>query len=180
MNEQEPKRRMTFEEAREEIAEIARNGEGADKFRALKMVMAEQSSTVTIPDPMTPEEKVERLARVMQPSGPIACQIAYRKAFPSSKREIFERMVRVKPDELSVFAKAEMPSTLKQLYKRFPEIKGPGFPPGFPVRGGLEARAEFCKRKALEILRDREEKKLNDISKEARTDEDGNEAPPLV
>lgn len=173
----EPKRRMTFDEAREEIAEIARNGEGADKFRALKMVMAEQSTSVILPDPLSPEERLDRLIRVMQPCGTLACQHAYRKAFPSSKKEIQERHVKIGNDDLAVFSKAILPTTLKQLYRKYPEVKRSGFPPGYPQRGGLEAKAEYCRQQALRIERDREQAKLNDISKEARTDINGVETP---
>jgi len=153
---------MAFEEAITLIADIARNGEGADKFRALKMVMAQEAGGVTLPPPLSPEEVVERLTRLMAASGSGNCQIAYRKAFTRTRTGIGEAMPNLALADISPFEKNALPTSLKQLYKRFPEIvpKG-GFPKGYPVRSGLEARVEWVRCKAVEILRDREQARLS-------------------
>ena len=153
---------MAFEEAISLIADIARDGEGADKFRALKMVMAQESGGATLPPPLSPEEVVERLTRLMRAAGSGNCQIAYRKAFAGVRKGIGEMMPNLALADISPFEKNALPKTLRQLYKQFPHItpKG-GFPKGFPGGVGLEAQAEWVQCKAIEIMRDREQARLS-------------------
>jgi hypothetical protein len=160
---------ITFDEAMEQISDVARNGEGPDKFRALKVVLAQQGSNVTLPNPLSLEEVIERLARLMRGVGPTNCQWAYRKAFPASKKDIEEAMPRVSTFEMGSIEKDDLPKSLKQLYRRFPETKRPGYPPSYPAQGGMEAQVAWCQRKALEILKARELVKLNTLSTEAST-----------
>ena len=161
------KPRMSFDEAMDEIADIARNGDGADKFRALKMVTERESSGATLPPPMSAEEIVERLTRLMRASGSGNCQIAFRKAFSGTRRNIGDAMPDLALADISPFEKSALPRTLRQLYKQFPEIKRSGYPAGYPRNKGLEAQMTWCQKKATEILRTREENLLNNLDPDA-------------
>lgn len=161
--EPEKKRRMTFDEAAELIEETARDGDGAQKLRALQMVMASKASSVTLPPPLSTDEVVERLARVMKAAGAANCQFAYRIAFAAAKREIFDAMPPVHESDVPAFKTQSLPMSLKQLYKQFPEVKRSGYPATYPRSHGLEAQADWCRKKALQILRTREEARLNNL-----------------
>ena len=166
-DEKNPKDTITFDEAMALISDIARNGEGPDKFRALKVAMSQQSGGITLPDPMSADEVVERLSRLMRGVGPANCQWAYRKAFPAAKKEIFESKVMVRNSDLNAEDIKKLPKSLKQLYKQFPETKRSGQPPGYPTRGGLEAQVQWCQEKAIEILRTRKQAIIDNVAIDA-------------
>ena len=159
---------MTVDEAKKLLAEIARNGEGAEKFRALKMVMAEEASDASLPEPLSDAEVIDRLARLIRAAGPSASMFAYRKAFPASKKGINATSPKVTPEDiLPGIDRAKLPPSLKQLYKMFPEIKRGGFPPGYPLRGGLAMQKEWCQKKSFEILMSKEQRRIDDLAPEA-------------
>jgi len=158
---------ITFDEAMSLISDIARNGEGPDKFRALKVAMSQQSGGITLPDPMSADEAVERLSRLMRGVGPANCQWAYRKAFPAAKKEIFESKVQVRNSDLSADDIKKLPKSLKQLYKMFPETKRSGQPPGYPKNDGLEAQVAWCQNKAIQIIRDRKQAIIDNVAIDA-------------
>lgn len=157
-----PKRRgaITFDEAREIISEIARDGEGPDKFRALKMLMGLEGSGVGLPDPLTDNDALERLARLIRAVGPTGSQIAYRRAFPASKRSIDANAPKISEADMPPIDRTKLPKNLRELYRMFPEIKKPGIPPGFPLRAGLEAQKRWCNDAAVRILMDREQARV--------------------
>ena len=159
---------ITFDEAMGLISDIARNGEGPDKFRALKVAMDQQSGGVALPPPMSAEEVVERLTRIMRASGKGNCQIAYRKAFVGTRTSIGDAMPDLALADITPFEKNALPRTLRQLYKQFPSIKPRGgVPKGYPMRSGLETQTEWVQCKAVEIMRDREQTRLSGTSEEA-------------
>ena len=167
MSEPTEKNTITFDEAMELISDIARNGEGPDKFRALKVAMSQQSGGITLPDPMSADEVVERLSRLMRGVGPANSQWAYRKAFPASKKEVFEAKVMVRGSDLTADDIKKLPKSLKQLYKMFPDTKRSGQPPGYPKLDGLEAQVSWCQNKALEILRTRKQALIDNVAIDA-------------
>jgi len=155
---------LSFNEVMEHISEIARYGDGADKFRALKFIAAQNSETAVLPEPLTAAEVQERLARMMHPAGVANTQIAYRKAFPKTQKPLGSEFPKIEISDLDPFTKSDLPKTLKALYKQFPHIKRGGFPKGFPRNEGLEVQAIWCQKKALEMLRDREQARLEALS----------------
>ena len=163
----DPKKRMTFDEAMAEIEDVARNGEGAQKLRALAMIQSQESTTVALPDPLSLDEQVERISRLLRAAGPKVSQFAYRNAFASSKKSISDLMPKVELTDVPAFYKATLPKSLKQLYRQFPEIKRGGYPAGYPLKGGIEMQQLWCQRKAVEILRAREEERLKSLEPEA-------------
>lgn len=163
---EEPKR-IGLDEALELISDIARNGEGADRFRALKVVMAQESSSSQLPPPLGDVEIIERLSRLIRAAGPMASQLAYRKAFPASKRPINFAAPKLLTSDVPGIDPLKLPKTLRALYRMFPEIKRPGVPKGFPVSAGMAVKAEWCAKEARKMIMDREQQKLDIIATEA-------------
>jgi hypothetical protein len=163
----ETKSKMTFDEAMGEISLIARDGEGADKFRALKMVMSQEAGSAAIPDPLNDAEIIERLSRLIRAVGPTAAMLAYRKAFPKSKRPINHVSPKLLETDVPPVDITKLPRNLRELYRMFPEIKKPGIPVGFPRGSGIAVQKEWCQKAARRMLLDREQKKLDIISFEA-------------
>lgn len=154
---------LTFDEARELISEIARTGEGPDQFRALKMVMGLEGSGIGLPDPLTDNEALDRLSRIIRAVGPTGAQIAYRRAFPSTQRSIDAKAPKLTQADMAPIDRTKLPKNLRELYRQFPEIKKPGIPVGFPLRSGLEAQKKWCNDAAIRMLMDREQAAISEI-----------------
>jgi hypothetical protein len=170
----ESRPRVTVDEAMEILSDIARNGEGAEKFRALKVIMAQETGSVTVPEPMNDEEKIETLSMLMEAMGPIGCQFAYRRAFPWAKEPVNNAVIKVQAKMLEVDEK-KLPKTLKDLYRKFPEIKRNGFPPTYPVNKGIEEKKQWCQKQAMKILLDR---KQAEVAPPPNMDDDDAPAEP--
>lgn len=164
----EPARKpITLDEALAIVTDIARNGDGAERFRALKLVMAQEASTATLPEPFTDAEVIDRLARMIRAAGPTASQMAYRKAFPAAKRPIHHAAPKVTEADITPIDKAMLPTTLRGLYKMFPEAKRAGTPRGYPVHGGMAVQKEWVQKMAIRMTLDAEQKKLDQIATQA-------------
>jgi len=160
----EPKQKpLTLDEVTTILSDIARNGEGAERFRALKMVAAQETGSITLPDPISDAEAIERLGRIIRAAGPTVAQLAYRKAFPAAKRPINHAAPRVTVADM-IIDRATLPVNLKQLYRRFPEIKRPGVPQGYPMGKGLAVVKDWCQKKALQLLIDQEQGRVDAAS----------------
>ena len=150
-------KRLSYDEILQQMEEIARDPANRDQFKALKALAATQSAGIVLPDPLSPQEMIDRLSRQMKGCGIDICQRSYFRAFPNAKQEL--ENVTVKPDDISqeMYAKYRHIKTLKRLYHAFPETKRPGFPTGFPVGKGLAVQADWCARAAAKIILDREQ-----------------------
>lgn len=159
---------LSLEEALGLISDIARHGEGADRLRALKeiRVMAQETGSVTLPDPMSDAEVIERIARLLKSAGPTTAQLAYKKAFPHSQKSVVTATPKVTAGALEI-DRDKLPKTLKQLYRKFPEVKRPGFPPGYPRGQGLMAAKRWCEETAIKLLIDREQQRVDAAAREA-------------
>lgn len=158
-------KRMTLDEIFEEIETFAKDPDaGADKFRALKMLAGmEIGASNAIPPPMEPREITDHLIRLMKPAGSDLCRNAYIAAFPRSKSNL-DRPYRIKLNESAAdlgIDMNDMPRTLKQLYKRYPEVKRGGFPPGFPVGRGPMIQQEWCRQQGFKIERERKQAEID-------------------
>lgn len=163
----EPKRRLSVDEIHDILDDIARNGEGADRIRALKMLREEQADAVTLPPPATVEEGIDMFVPLMQAFGSSNVQWAYRKAFPHNKG-IAVSPPKIGVEDLDVFTRGNLPTTIRQFNKQFPECKIKGTPTGWPAGGGVEAKQEFIRNMALGVLRARKQAEIRDISPEAK------------
>lgn len=166
------RKHITLDEALGIISDIARGGEGADQMRALKLVMSQESGASHLPAPLTDAEVLERLARILRAAGPTACQLAYRKAFPSAQKRIHDASARVTAADVAPVDERSLPDTLKQLYRAFPEIKPRtgGIPKGYPLKSGMAVRKQWCHREARKMILDREQAKLDTIAMHADPD----------
>ena len=162
MNESPSK--ISLDEALSIVSEIARNGTGPDQFRALKMVMAQEAGTATLPEPLSDAEVIERGARLIRAMGPTAAQLAYRKAFPQSQRPINHAAPKIAEGDIAPIDKSALPINLRSLYRMFPEIKKAGVPKGFPINRGLAVQKEWCQKMAMKMILDREQQKADMIA----------------
>lgn len=153
----------TATEVQEWISELARDGDGADRRWALKMLSAQAAPTSNLPDPLDEQDIVNRLAALDLAAGKHLAQVAFARAFrfKNSAVEAMQPQLTVKDIE-GLYDPKKLPVSLKQLYRNFPEIKPRGgYPRGYPVAKGLAVQADWIKRKAIEIIRDRHQKEID-------------------
>jgi hypothetical protein len=150
---------------------VARNGEGTAQLRALQLVLNREGTAATIPEPLGDEEKLELMSMMMSSLGQIGTQFAYRRAFPYSRRPINHAAAKIGFDDLRV-DETELPETLKQLYRMFPEVKRSGYPPSYPVGKGIAVKKEWCRREAKKILLDRKQHQLDAAAMEEKADDE--------
>lgn len=152
------KKILSLSEILEGLSELAANGEGAQRAQAYRMLLGQGGSQVTLPDPLEQHEIISKLARLMKPAGSRLCQLAFKQAF--SRGKDINEAVEVYAEDLELQG-VKLSTTLRALYKNFPEIKKGGFPKGYPAGRSLEAKAEWCKSEHKKILIDRKQKELN-------------------
>lgn len=144
------------------LSEIADDPDaGADKFRAIKLLMSANSAGVTVPEPRTPQEIEQMGILLFRWWGRDTCQKLWHLAFRKAKRGIHEPPSIgeqfLTPEQRALVLKVQ---DVKTLYRIIPEIKRGGRIPGFPVGKGREVQREFCRRLAIKIFIDREQKKV--------------------
>jgi hypothetical protein len=154
--------RMTMEEIDAALTEMGRDPEaGADRFRALKMLKVDAAASVIRTEELEDGEIVKRFIRLFQAAGQDIPRIAYRKAFQTKLGDISDAPVLdlgVIPEEIML--KARKISSLKMLYKEFPEIKRPGTPRGYPAARGPAVQLEWIRRAAEKLYMDKEAAKI--------------------
>lgn len=142
---------LSMEEIKAGLSELARSGEGAQRTQAYRLLMNMESATVTLPPPLSRQERLERYARLTKALGIEDAQIGFQMAFPTSKRKIDDRPKYTLDDvPARVRGMATQVTTLKKLKKlvlsggdREAWPKG-GFPKGYPVYEGKVAQARWC------------------------------------
>jgi hypothetical protein len=142
------------------VSDIARDTESKDRLRAMKLLMSFNTSTAAIPPPLSDDEVVERLSRLMKGAGARLCRKAYRKTYPLSERTpTFDKQ---ELEELGPFIKQKIKNlkTLKQYNRMFPETAKGGVPPGYPSGAGPEAQMEWVQRAATKIFVERRRKEV--------------------
>lgn len=151
MNE-EARRRLTPEELLDEIHDLARNGDDANKRWALKMLSSQESS-LSLPEPLTRADVIERLMRIMRATGMAISQMAWNKAFAGTHKRPTDEAVIADHQDLvppEVANKIKRITRVRNLYDFAPDIRKPGVPVGFP-RNGKEAQARFLQGVAMRI-----------------------------
>jgi hypothetical protein len=105
---------------------------------------------------MDEREIIERLSRLMKAVGADLTQLSYRKAFPRLEKNVALSAPKVDEDTMPQWAldQAHACISLKKLYKQYPTIKRSGFPSGYPRGKSLAVQTDWCRRKALQILKD--------------------------
>ena len=175
---EEPKKRRSLEEITADIEAISEDPSHRDQFKALRMLAAEKSSSITLPEPMGDGEIVERLIRLMKPAGRELCQQAYARAFHRAKDTVATaptlRVVDLTDDQKDFVLEIR---NLKQLYRAFPEIKRHGVPTGYPSGRGIEIQQEWCRTKAGKMLIDRDQAAMNRAEETDKEIRDGDSGP---
>lgn len=152
--------RLTLDDILDIASQIARDpSAGADRFRAMKMVADSQVATASLPRLGSDQDIVDRLARLMKGSGIRLTQLAYVRAFPSSRYAGMSggpsTYVSARPE---LVERAKKITSLKVLNRNFPEYKVNGVPKGFPTGRSVEAKVKWCQEQALKILVEREQR----------------------
>jgi hypothetical protein len=151
---------FTLDEVIGIVSEIARDETDRDRFKALKMLTSLNQSVAAIPAPLTDDEIVERISRLMKGVGAKLCRKAYRKTYPLTDRTpIFDKE---EIEDLGPFIKQKVKNlkTLKQYNRMFPEVAKGGVPPGYPLGAGPEAQMEWVQRAATNIFIERRRKEI--------------------
>ena len=155
-----PSTPFTLDEIIAVVSDIARDPESRDRLRALKLLTSLNSSVAAIPAPLTDDEVIERLMRLMKGAGAKLCRKAYRKAYPLTDRTpMFDQE---ELQDLGPFIKQKIKDlkTLKQYNRMFPEVAKGGLPPGYPQGAGPEAQMEWVQRAATKIFVERRRKEV--------------------
>jgi hypothetical protein len=155
-------KRMSIDEVLATVTEIAQDpNAGADRFRALKMLASATNTAVVLPEPLTAKEVTDRLSRMILAAGSNIAQVAYHRAFPTKRSWKITNKPELHIEDVpsEVLEEAEKVSSLKVLYRMFPEIKKPGTPKGYPAARGIAVQREWLKRAAIRLIVDRERAK---------------------
>ena len=183
-----PKKSLSMDEIESIISEIAQDSDaGPDRFRALKALTQMQTAGVNIPAPVGDEEVLQWLTAFMVGSGPAMTQMAYKKAFPHSKNAIAHDEPRAYADASpELVAQSKKITSLKLMYKHFPESRRRGVPKGFPSGRSPALKMEWCQDAALKMLVEREHKDRTEAHSAMKTADDtirgatdGTPTPPL-
>jgi len=138
---------MDFEQVLESISAIAKDPSHKQHFNALKMLAGMNSAAAALPEPLDDRDIQKRLARLMQSAGKVGTRLAYHKAFPLSGEPT--KSVTLTEDDINI-EPSTLPRTLKTLYKRYPWLKRPGFPRGYPAGKGLAAQEDWVRTQAMQ------------------------------
>jgi hypothetical protein len=155
-----PRTPFTMDEIIAAVSDIARDTESKDRLRAMKLLMSFNTSTAAIPPPLTDDDVVERLSRLMKGAGAKLCRKAYRKTYPLTDRTpMFDQEELA---DLGPFIKQKIKNlkTLKQYNRMFPETAKGGVPPGYPSGAGPEAQMEWVQRAATKIFVERRRREI--------------------
>ena len=178
---EEPKKRLSLEEIRAALDDIARDASNRDRFKALKMLAEGETSSVTLPEPMGDGEIIERLQRVMKPAAKELVQIAYRRAFPRNDPvDIVSPTLNISTMTEEQQAIVKKCINLKALYRNFPEIKRHGVPTGYPSGRGIEIQQAWCRTKAAKMLIDRDRTEMERVKSEDKGIRDDDPNPPVA
>lgn len=123
--------KITAEWLERQIRDLAQSGEGADRRWALKVLREETQGETAFQKPLTDQEVVDRLARMMRGAGIGLTRAAYIKAYGTYKATVEGTLPEMGNLDIDV---EDLPKTLKQYYTRYPDFKRPGYPEGYPLK----------------------------------------------
>jgi len=115
---------------------------------------------------MTETELVKRAARLMTGLGLGNAKLAFYQAFQHKKLfpQIDAQMNRLVAEDR--MGKVKYPQTLRQLYKRYPELPKLPCPRGFPQRGSTLAKLEWIRLECDKIDLEKLQKRTNYVMKD--------------
>lgn len=74
---------MSVDEIMDELSRLGRTGDGVEKFRAIKLLSSMSGTQATLPEPLSDDEIVDRLFRLLAGAGKTNADRAMKKAFPA-------------------------------------------------------------------------------------------------
>lgn len=172
---------MSLAEIEAEITRVARDGEGPDKFRALKLLTNMRNAGASVPAPMTDSEICKHLVPLMAAAGHKNVVTSYAKAFQTTRKPVpgtitdHETIASEKSLQL-----ARHIDTVRKFNRAFPGLCfGNGMPRGYPRGKSLEEQQKWLYKTALKIYVGREQRATEvEISRQEALDADpGPEAP---
>jgi hypothetical protein len=145
--------RLSLEQIESALSELALNGTGNEKIRALALLRKDQPATTVgvVPAPLNDAEKVDFLAMLLGSVGPFVHRLATSKAF--GRRQPSELKLKASLEQLPIEIREKIKriTSVAVLYRTVPELKKPGRPHGFPVSGGPMAKRQFVQNLATEF-----------------------------
>ena len=162
-----PKAPMTMAEILAGISDLARNGEGAQRAQAYRMLLGANSGTQGKAEKLDGVEIKARMVRLMRLMGPSMTQNCYHTAFRSRKM-VAQAAPLVRVEDLNLPPDYKFPRTVTELYKLFPEHKRPGVPRGYPIGKGVLIQRDWLKEITLKTLRANRQRELDEAAELAR------------
>ena len=158
---EEKKKPLSLDEVMESVSSIAQEDGHRDQFKALKLLATAQNAAIVLPAPLSREEKMDRLGRLMKGCGVEDSQIAFARAF-SRHKTTAGQAPNLHLDDLT----AEQLSKVRHIkgvktFNKFFEVSKSGVPKGYPKGKGRELQVAWLKREALKIILDREQASLD-------------------
>lgn len=157
--------RLSAEEIETLIHDMAKFGDGPDQRWALSKLREEAEAQAVVVAPLTDNDVVQRLARLMRGAGVANSRAAYVIAHGNYKpqgplRDRFKESVDVPPG----IDLKKLPATLKAFYRRYPQFKGGGgFPQGYPVGEGPVKQMKWLQQRSLEVEKEMFAAKAADV-----------------
>lgn len=158
MNEPETQAaRLSMDEIMDLITEVARDGDGADKFRALKLLHSMQSVTASLPSPKNDDEIQHYLKIIFPACGKENVDSARRHTFNLKADSMDMEVDEVSGVPLDRRERINKIVTVRDFYNLFPWMKRRGVPKGYPGKSlGLARRTRWLRQRALDISLDEE------------------------
>ena len=170
---EETQKVLTLEQIMMGLSEMAQHGEGAQRAAAFRLLMGASGANVSLPEPLTDREVVERLARLMRAFGKDTTRKAFSLAFPALKTRPWKAPEVSEGDiDWSTF---RFPVSIRHFYQKFPECKRPGRPKGFPIKGGLERKKAWLIEETKRIIMDRRQKEMESAAAQEREEQGGSD-----
>ena len=142
---------MTVDQIMEEINAIAGDPDNRDQFKALKMLAAEKSSAVVLPDPLSDREVIDRMVRIVKPFGKEIWNIVGREAFEGrrSTADMYDK-IKTRSEHLTLeqLEKIGRIRNVRDLYRQIPELKRDGVPKGYPKSKGEIVQQAWLRERA--------------------------------
>lgn len=148
-------KRLSMDDIEMAINEVAQDPDGGpDRFRALKLLTTMQGSSVALPPPLGEDQIVERLALLLRAAGPEVARIAFRRAQGNRGSVQITDPVEIVAGTLTVDQRDECRriKSLRKYYQRFPSVRRPGFPKGYPYGKGNTVQVEWIYRESIKNM----------------------------
>jgi hypothetical protein len=177
----EKKKPLSLDEVMESVSCIAQEDGHRDQFKALKLLATAQNAAIVLPEPLTRQERMDRLSRIMKGCGREDTQIAFARTFARSKQKIGEAPSLTLDDVTpEMYERVKHVTSIVTFNRAAPEVKKSGVPRGYPKGKGKVAQKAWLQKEFAKILIDREQAELDRQAKLAALPAEDPENPPWM